>query len=74
VVLLKSEFREMYAQFKTKRNIFTACIDEFQEDTLMGLETYKYMSIWYAKAHRALERIDYINELQKGQDTEEHGI
>jgi hypothetical protein len=40
----------------------------------MGLETYKCMQRWYEKAHQALERIDYINKVQKGQDTEEHGI
>jgi hypothetical protein len=26
------------------------------------------------KAHQALERIDYISEVQKGRDSEEHGI
>jgi hypothetical protein len=40
----------------------------------MGLETCKDMQRWYEKAHQALEWIDYINEVQKGQDTEEHGI
>jgi hypothetical protein len=43
VVLLKSEFREMYAQFTRERDLFTAHIVYFQEYTLMGLETYKYM-------------------------------
>jgi hypothetical protein len=74
VVLLKSEFRETYAQFTSERNLFTACIADFQEDTLMGMETCKDMQRWYEKAHQALEQIDYINEVQKGRDTEEHGI
>jgi hypothetical protein len=74
VVLLKSDFREMYAQFTSERDLFTARIADFQEDTLMGLATYKYMQRWYEKAHQALEWIDYINEVQKGQDTKEHGI
>jgi hypothetical protein len=32
------------------------------------------MEIWYEKAHQAMERIDYINAVQKGRDTEEHDI
>jgi hypothetical protein len=40
----------------------------------MGITTYKDMQRWYGKAHQALEWIDYINEVQKGRDTKEHGI
>jgi hypothetical protein len=43
VVLLKSEFREMYGKFTRERDLFTACIADFQEDTLMGMETCKDM-------------------------------
>jgi len=74
VVLLKSDFQEMYAQFTSERDLFTTHIADFQEDTLMGLETYKYMQRWYEKEHQALELIDYINEVQKGRHTKEHGI
>jgi hypothetical protein len=74
VVLLKCEFREMYAQFTSERDLFTACIIDFQEDTLTGLATCKDMQRWYEKAHQALEWIDYINEVHKGRDTKEHGI
>jgi hypothetical protein len=56
----------MYAQFKRERDLFTARIVDFQEDTLMGLATCKDMQRWYEKAHQALEWIDYINEVQKG--------
>jgi hypothetical protein len=66
VVLLKSEFRETYAHFTSERNLFTTCIADFQEDTLMGMETCKDMQRWYEKAHQALEQIDYISEVQKG--------
>jgi hypothetical protein len=38
------------------------------------METCKDMQWSYEKAHQALERIDYIREVQKGRDTEEHGI
>jgi hypothetical protein len=64
----------MYAQFTRERDLFTARIVDFQEDTLMGLATCKDMQRWYEKAHQALEWIDYINEVQKGRDTKEHGI
>jgi hypothetical protein len=74
VVLLKSEFRETYAHFTIERNLFSACIDDFQEDTLMGMETCKDVQRWYEKAHQAFEQIDYINTIHKGQDREEHDI
>jgi hypothetical protein len=73
-IFLKSEFREAYAQFTSERNLFTVCIADFQEDTLMGLETCKDMERWYEKAYQAVERIDYISAVQKGRDMEEHGI
>jgi hypothetical protein len=41
VVFLRSEFREIYAQFTSERNLFTTCIANFQEDTLMELLTCK---------------------------------
>jgi hypothetical protein len=74
IVLLKSEFQEAYAHFTSERNLFTACIADFQEDTLMGMATCKDVHRWYEKAHQAFERIDYINEVQKGRDIKEHGI
>jgi hypothetical protein len=55
VVLLKSEFREMYGKFRRERDLFTARIADLQEDTLMGMETCKDMQRWFEKAHQALE-------------------
>jgi hypothetical protein len=40
----------------------------------MALETCKDVERWYEKAYQAVERIDYISAVQKGRDTEEHGI
>jgi hypothetical protein len=74
IVFLRSEFRETYVQFTSERNLFTTCIGNFQEDTLMGLETCKYVQRWYRKSHHALEWIDYISVVQKGQNSEEHVI
>jgi hypothetical protein len=39
---------------------------DYQEDTLMALGTCKDVEIWYEKAHQVVERIDYINAVQKG--------
>jgi hypothetical protein len=54
-IFLKSEFQEAYAQFTSERHLFTACIVDLQEDTLMALETCKYMERWYEKAYQAVE-------------------
>jgi hypothetical protein len=51
VVLLKSEFQEMYLQFTRERYLFTACIEYFQEDTLIMMETCKDMQRWYENEH-----------------------
>ena len=51
---MKSDFREMYAKFTSERDIFTARIDDFQEDTLMVLATSKYLQWRYEKEHQAL--------------------
>jgi hypothetical protein len=40
----------------------------------MALETCRDVERWYEKAHQEVERIDYINTVQKGRDTEEHDI
>jgi hypothetical protein len=63
MVLLNYEFQEMYAQLTRERDLFIARIVDFQEDTLMGMETCKDMQRWYEKAHEALEQIDYISEV-----------
>jgi hypothetical protein len=55
MVLLNCEFREMYAQFTRERELFIACITDFQEDNLMRLATYKYMQRWHEKENQALE-------------------
>jgi hypothetical protein len=38
-VFLRSEFQEAYNKFTNKRHLFIARINEFQENTLMALET-----------------------------------
>jgi hypothetical protein len=73
-VFLRNEFQETYNKFANERHLFTARIPEYQEDTLMVLETCKDMDRWYEKVHQAVERIDYINVVQQGRDTEEHDI
>ena len=55
-------------------HLVTTCVDNYQEDTLMALETCKDVDRWYEKAYQAVERIDYINVVQKGRDVEENGI
>jgi hypothetical protein len=71
---LKSEFQDDYAKFTRERYIFTVGIADFQEDTLMELETFKDVERWYEKSYQAVERIDYISTVQKGRDIEERGI
>jgi hypothetical protein len=73
-VFLKSEFQDAYAKFTSERHIFTAGIADFQEDTLMALETCKDVERWYEKSYQVVEIIDYISAVQKGRDAEEHGI
>jgi hypothetical protein len=73
-VFSRSEFQDAYNKFKNERNLFTAGITHFQEDTLMASAMCKDMEIWYEKSHQAVERIDYINIVQQGQDAEEHDI
>jgi hypothetical protein len=53
-MFLRSEFHDAYSKFMNERNLFTTRITDFQEDTLMALETCKYMEIWYEKAHQAV--------------------
>jgi hypothetical protein len=73
-VYLRSEFKEAYNKFTDEQHIFTARIFELQEDTLMALAMCKDMERWYEKVQQAMERIDYISAMQKGRDTEEHGV
>jgi hypothetical protein len=42
-ILLKGDLMEVYSQFKSERDIFMARIEDYQEDTLMGMVTYKDM-------------------------------
>jgi len=56
------------------RDLFTPQITSLQEDTLMGMATCKDMQQWFKNSHQALKRIDYISEIHKGHDLEEHGI
>jgi hypothetical protein len=66
MIFLRSEFQDTYAKFMNEQHPYTAGIFSFQEDTLMELATYKDVERWYEKAHQELERIDYINVVQKG--------
>jgi len=54
-IFLKSEFQDAYAQFTSKRHLFTACVVDYQEDTLMALETCKDVERWYEKAYQVVE-------------------
>jgi len=74
MVFFRSEFQYAYNKFMSERHLFTAGIDDFQEYTLMALATWQDMERWYEKAHQAVEIIDYINRVQKGQYVEENDI
>jgi hypothetical protein len=63
---LRSKFQYAYNKFMNERHLFTVGIVDFQEDTLMALETFKDMEICYEKAHQEMEMIDYINVVQQG--------
>jgi hypothetical protein len=73
-IFRKSEFREAYEKFTSERHLSTTCVANLQEDTLMEIETYKYVERWCKKAYQAIEQIDDISVVQKGRDTKEHGI
>jgi hypothetical protein len=73
-VFLRGEFQDAYVKFTNEQHLFTAGIGYLQEDTLMELTTYKYVERWHEKSYQVVERIDYINVVQKGRDIEEHGI
>jgi hypothetical protein len=74
MVFLRSEFQYAYAKFMNERHLFIAGRADFQEDTLMALETCKDMERWYEKTHQVVERINYISAVQKGRDGKEHDI
>jgi hypothetical protein len=38
-IFLRSEFQDAYNKFMSEQHLFTARIDDFQEDTLMALVT-----------------------------------
>jgi hypothetical protein len=65
-IFLRSEFQDAYKKFPSEWHLFAAGITDFQEDTLMALATCKDMEIWYDNSHQVVERIDYINAVQKG--------
>jgi hypothetical protein len=65
-MFLRSEFQDDYEKLTNERHLFTAGRDDFHEDTLMALETYKDVARWYEKAHQVVEMIDYISTIQKG--------
>jgi hypothetical protein len=51
---LRSEFKEVYNEFKKERHLLTVKIVEFQEDTLMALATCKDMEKWYERAQQVV--------------------
>jgi hypothetical protein len=65
-MFLRSNFQDSYEKFMNERHLFTAGITNNQEDTLMALETWKDVEIWYKKDQQEVERIDYISAIQKG--------
>jgi hypothetical protein len=65
MMFFRSDFQDDYNKFMSERHLFTSGIVNFQEDTLMALETCKDMEIWYEKSHQVVERIDYISVVQK---------
>jgi hypothetical protein len=73
-VFLKSDFQYSYAKFTNERHLFTTGIANFQEYTLMALETCKDVERWNEKSYQVVDRIDYIRAVHKGRDIEEHGI
>jgi len=73
-MFLRSEFQDDYEKLTNERHLFTASRDDFQEDTLMALETCKDVERWYEKANKVVEMIDYISAVQKCWDAEEHDI
>jgi hypothetical protein len=74
VVYLKDEFGRVYNEFKKERHLLISNVAEFQEDTLMAFTTCKEMERWYEKAQQAVERLEYIEAVQRGREKEEHGI
>jgi hypothetical protein len=60
-VFRKNEFWESYTQFTIQRHYFITCVANFQEDTLMVLETCNDVERWYEKAYRDMEWINYIS-------------
>jgi hypothetical protein len=60
-IFLKSEFQDAYAKFTSEIHLFNACVVNYQEDTLMELETYKDVDRWYENEYQYIEQIDYIN-------------
>jgi hypothetical protein len=74
IVYLKGEFNGVYNDFRKERHLLTENIVEFQEDTLMALATCKEMERWHEKAQQAVERLEYIEVVQRSQKEENHGI
>jgi hypothetical protein len=60
-MFLRSEFQDDYEKLMNERHLFIASRADFQEDTLMALETCKDVERWYEKAHQVVEMIDYIS-------------
>jgi hypothetical protein len=71
---LKYEFGNVYDEFKKERQLLISNIAEFQEDTLMALTSCKEMERWYEKAQRVVERLAFIEAIQKGREKEYHNI
>jgi hypothetical protein len=60
---MRVEFRERYNHFKVERDIFMAQVVGYQEETLLGMITHKYMLRWSEKEHKKISQIEYIREI-----------
>jgi hypothetical protein len=55
IVFMKSEFQDAYENFTRERHLFTACLADYQEETVMALETYKDVERWYGNSYQVVE-------------------
>jgi len=66
VRFIRGYLKEIYNQFKSKREVFMTQIVDCQEATLLGLMAHKDIIIWDEEAYKVLAQIEYIPEIQKG--------
>jgi hypothetical protein len=74
MMILRAYFLEEYGRYKLVRDAFMEKVISYQEETLLCIVAHKEMLKWDERAHRTLNQIEYIREIQKGRGEEEHGI